>query len=247
MDFNFASYVVQKVKRQYWLLIGIILVATFISSTASIIYSLLRNTVFYGSISAVNYVNIIDLFTLILLVGPINYGLSFVFMQVSKLEEVRFSNLFCAFGEKYGISIGLGLLMVLKVFLWSLLLIIPGIVKSYAYSMSTYILIDNPDMTPNEAIKKSDQMMKRHKFDLFLVQLSLFLYYLPYIAFEITQIALNRNNRFQLAIVFGILALIASIMAQPLAKCITADFYYALKGEYTTPDGELVDEKLLID
>jgi|GEM_PF-670084 len=247
MDFSFSSFVGQKVKRQYWQLIGIILVATLITSAVSIAYNLMRYNVLYDNFVAINIVNLIILCTLVLLVGPIDYGLCFVFMQVSKLEDARINNLFCAFGEKYGVSIGLYLLITLKTFLWYLLFIIPGIVKTYAYSMSTYILIDNPDMSPSEAIKKSDQMMKGHKFDLFLVQLSLILYYLPALAFSITKIILNRNYRFQLATVFGILSLIASIMYQPLLKCITADFYYTLKGEYVNPDDVMTDERLLYD
>ena len=56
--------------------------------------------------------------------------------------------------------------------LWSLLLIVPGIVKFYAYSMTPYILIDNPELSANQAINLSKKMMKGHKFDLFFLQLS---------------------------------------------------------------------------
>ena len=56
--------------------------------------------------------------------------------------------------------------------LWSLLLIIPGIIKFYAYSMTPYILIDNPELSANQAINLSRDMMKGHKFDLFYLQLS---------------------------------------------------------------------------
>ena len=56
--------------------------------------------------------------------------------------------------------------------LWSLLLIVPGIVKFYAYAMTPYILIDNPELSANQAINLSKKMMKGHKFDLFFLQLS---------------------------------------------------------------------------
>ena len=56
--------------------------------------------------------------------------------------------------------------------LWALLLIVPGIVKFYAYSMTPYILVDNPELSANEAINLSQKMMKGHKFDLFFLQLS---------------------------------------------------------------------------
>lgn len=57
-------------------------------------------------------------------------------------------------------------------FLWSLLLVVPGIVRFYSYSMTPYILIDNPELSANQAINLSRKMMKGHKFDLFFLQLS---------------------------------------------------------------------------
>ena len=56
--------------------------------------------------------------------------------------------------------------------LWSLLLIVPGIVKFYAYSMTPYILIDDPELSANQAINLSKKMMKGHKLDLFYLHLS---------------------------------------------------------------------------
>lgn len=64
------------------------------------------------------------------------------------------------------------ILMVIKVLLWSLLLFIPGIVKAYAYSQAIYIMVENPEMRAIDAIHKSQEMMRGHKFDLFYLQLS---------------------------------------------------------------------------
>ena len=58
------------------------------------------------------------------------------------------------------------------IFLWSLLLIIPGIIKSYSYAMTPYILVDKPELSANEAIEESMRLMSGHKFDLFYLQLS---------------------------------------------------------------------------
>ena len=57
-------------------------------------------------------------------------------------------------------------------FLWSLLLIIPGIIKAYSYAMTPYILEEHPELTANQAIDRSRAMMKGHKFDLFWLHLS---------------------------------------------------------------------------
>lgn len=56
--------------------------------------------------------------------------------------------------------------------LWTLLLIIPGIVKAYSYAMTSYILYDNPELQGNAAIEKSMRMMRGHKLELFLLHLS---------------------------------------------------------------------------
>ena len=60
----------------------------------------------------------------------------------------------------------------LYTFLWSLLLVIPGIVKSYAYSMSTYILAENKGKSARECIKESMAMTDGHKMELFVLGLS---------------------------------------------------------------------------
>lgn len=56
--------------------------------------------------------------------------------------------------------------------LWSLLLIVPGIVKSFSYAMTYFILLDNPDYTVNRAITESRKLMDGRKKDLFLLYLS---------------------------------------------------------------------------
>lgn len=60
----------------------------------------------------------------------------------------------------------------LYIFGWSLLLVIPGIIKSYAYLLVPYILAENPDMTANEAIGYSNEMMKGYKLEAFVLSWS---------------------------------------------------------------------------
>ncbi|WP_163193441.1 DUF975 family protein [Clostridium thermarum] len=66
----------------------------------------------------------------------------------------------------------------LLIFLWSLLFIIPGIVKSYAYRMVPYILADNPNIGVKRAIELSNEMTRGHKFDMFVLDLSFIGWYL---------------------------------------------------------------------
>lgn len=64
------------------------------------------------------------------------------------------------------------LLVYLYTLLWTLLFIVPGIIKGLAYSLTPFIVKDNPQLSPNQAINLSMKMMKGHKFDLFYLYLS---------------------------------------------------------------------------
>lgn len=66
----------------------------------------------------------------------------------------------------------------LFIFLWTLLLIIPGIIKSYAFSMVPYILADNPNIGYKRALQLSSQMTKGEKFDIFVLDLSFIGWYI---------------------------------------------------------------------
>ena len=82
-----------------------------------------------------------------------------------------YGNLLDGFGCFLRIII-LDLLMYIFITLWSMLLIVPGIIAAYRYSMAIYILLDNPDMSPLECIRESKRMMTGHKAELFMLDLS---------------------------------------------------------------------------
>ena len=64
------------------------------------------------------------------------------------------------------------LLQSVYVLLWSLLLIIPGIVATYSYAMTEFILAENPELTASEAISKSKEMMNGNRWRLFCLHFS---------------------------------------------------------------------------
>ena len=74
--------------------------------------------------------------------------------------------------KQYARTVGAVLLVFVYKLLWTLLLVIPGIIKAYSYSMTFYILRENPEMTAGDAITASQKMMDGHKMDLFLLSLS---------------------------------------------------------------------------
>lgn len=77
-----------------------------------------------------------------------------------------------AFAPDYIHKVATMLLKAIYIFLWSLLLIIPGIIKHYSYAMTEFILLDNPELDADSAIHKSRMLMQNHKWDLFCLDLS---------------------------------------------------------------------------
>lgn len=104
----------------------------------------------------------------LLFVCPIIYfGTYIVFFDVYRNgRKIEVSALFAGF-QDYGRTLGTMLLMFLYAFLWTLLLIIPGIVKSLSYAMTPFILRDNKDMEYNAAIEESMRLMEGNKWKLF--------------------------------------------------------------------------------
>ena len=107
----------------------------------------------------------------IVIAPALNLSLCIIFLNVVRDRKVEISDLFSGF-NKLGRAWWLYFLMGLFTALWSLLLIVPGIVKSYSYSMAYYVLADNPEMTAREALKESMRIMDGHKMELFVLHLS---------------------------------------------------------------------------
>ena len=85
--------------------------------------------------------------------------------------------------------IGLTILEYIFITLWSLLLIFPGFIAAYRYSMAIYLLVDDPSRSPLECIRLSKEMMKGHKWELFVLDLSFigwgFLAMLPLVGYAV--------------------------------------------------------------
>ena len=62
------------------------------------------------------------------------------------------------------------ILQYLMLLLWFLLLIVPGIMKSYSYTMTELILVEHPEYTPLQAITASKEMMYGHRWEFFCLQ-----------------------------------------------------------------------------
>lgn len=111
----------------------------------------------------------------ILVAIPLSLGLLCYFLMVFQGAMPELSVMFTTgFAINYGRKIGGYLWMQLWVFLWSLLFFIPGIIKTYSYAMTPYILAAYPDVSAKDALKLSMRIMEGHKAELFVLQLSFF-------------------------------------------------------------------------
>ena len=142
----------------------------------------------------------------LVITGPLALGLVVVFSKLVKGEKAEIVNVFDGF-KNFVNSFLLYILISIFTFLWSLLFVIPGIVMGYAYSMSFYILKDNPELSANEARKQSIEMMRGNKWRLFCLDFS-------FIGWALLSI-----------LTFGILMLWVS----PVMEASHAAFYESLK------------------
>ncbi|MCQ2435632.1 MAG: DUF975 family protein [Clostridia bacterium] len=115
----------------------------------------------------------------IIVAGPLTYGLTKLFLkQAADKKVMSIVDLFDGFKDDFGGTVGIGFMTALYTFLWSLLLFIPGIVKSYSYSMAMNIKCDHNDYGWKQCITESRQLMNGHKMDLFVLDLSFIGWYI---------------------------------------------------------------------
>lgn len=109
----------------------------------------------------------------ILISGPMAYGVASMFIKQTRTgEPMNIPDIFNGFRDDFSNTFLIGLMTTLFTMLWSLLFVIPGIVKAYSYSMAMYIKNDNPDYDWRKCIDESQEMMSGHKADLFMLDLS---------------------------------------------------------------------------
>lgn len=117
-----------------------------------------------GGAATVNLVHFI-------LGGVVRQGYCRYLLKQYDRENPEINDLFSQF-HQFGKGFCLQLLQIVYVVLWTMLFIIPGIIAGYRYAMAPFVMLENPDMTPSEAIAASKQMMEGHKMELFLLDLS---------------------------------------------------------------------------
>jgi len=135
--------------------IGIAILAVL---TVAIINGILSRIPFIGGI------------LILALSGAFMVGLSKFYLNIIRNKDVQITEIFSGFeGANFITNVIAGVLVFIFTLLWSLLFIIPGIIKYYSYSMTTYILAEDKSILATQAIDKSKQMMEGNKMKLFIL------------------------------------------------------------------------------
>lgn len=103
--------------------------------------------------------------------GVLQLGYARFLLKQHDGKALDFSDLFSQF-DRFGTGFAQNFLRTLYTFLWSLLLIVPGIIAALSYAMTPFILEEHPELTASEAIARSKALMDGHKMDLFILTLT---------------------------------------------------------------------------
>ena len=101
----------------------------------------------------------------------VSVGFVIFSLHVSRDETAEIGNLFDGFGIFFR-ALWLAILQGLFVFLWSLLLFVPGIIAAYRYRQALYLLLDHPEKSAWQCLRESGALMRGHKWELFVLDLS---------------------------------------------------------------------------
>ena len=161
-------------------------------------------------------------------------------------KDVALADLFSQF-HRLGDGFCMNFLMGLYTLLWTLLFIIPGLIKTYSYAMTPYILAENPGMTATDAITESRRIMDGNKWRLFCLGFSFIGWGLLCAAptlialFIVSRIAIETQN---LAVLLWIIpasipSFIGSLFLTPYQEAAWAAFYRDVSGRIMAPNAAL--------
>lgn len=168
MTFNFGAFFTSSVN------INVDDLETFFSSNSTdAIQAILTNTVIAGAGFATLVASFLSLALAILVISTFKAAGVRYFLKYRKNNPTDIKELFQNFKDKTFLNIAkIAFCKNVFIYLWSLLFLIPGIVKTYEYWAIDYILATRPDIEREEAFRLSKILTKGHKWDIFVLQLS---------------------------------------------------------------------------
>jgi uncharacterized membrane protein len=105
----------------------------------------------------------------VLITGPLMLGFFAFFLKIARRSQAKAIMVFEGIAF-FGKALSTYLLMTVFILLWTLLLVIPGVIAIYSYSMTFFILADDPSVKPMEALRRSKEMMRGKKWKFFFLQ-----------------------------------------------------------------------------
>lgn len=171
----------QILRRTYWsgfLVMLLVDILTAAQGMPSLILQLEENFGLVFSVRTVSFVGFFALAYSVFLGNPIAVGKNYYFLH-SREHDPEISCVFSRFGDGNYLNVVCTMfLRSIKVFLWSLLLVVPGIIKAYEYYFVPYLLAENPRLSPAKAFELSRYMTDGVKFQIFFLELSFLGWYL---------------------------------------------------------------------
>ena len=169
--------------------------------------------------------------------GAAKLGYALFNLNLVDGKEIRVSQLFSQL-HRLGDGFMMNILIAVYTLLWSLLFVIPGIIKRYSYAMTPYILAEHPEMKPDEAITESRRIMDGNKLRLFCLAFSFIgwdmLCVLPtVILMALVILRLQETNSLSTLlwmIPCGIPAFMGSLFLNPYQQAAFAAFYRDVAG-----------------
>ncbi|MBC1436061.1 DUF975 family protein [Listeria rocourtiae] len=135
--------------------------------------------VILGAVSMINFIPFLGTIGYYIFAGPFMIGVTWFFLAITRQEKPDIGYLFSGF-KTFGRNLLAAVLVFIFTFLWSLLFLIPGIIKSFSYSQTFMILRDDPNISPLDAITESRHRMNGHKGRLFGLILSyIWVFFIP--------------------------------------------------------------------
>lgn len=187
----------------------------------------------------------------IIVSGAGRLGYAIFNLKLVDNKEASVSDLFSQF-HRLGAGFCMNFLIGLYTYLWSLLFVIPGIIKQYSYAMTPYILAENPDLTAGEAITKSRYLMEGNKWRLFCLEISFIGWDLLCIGPTLIAIAVITSNAIVSENILTMLwiipwcipTMIGSLFLNPYIEAAYAAFYREIAGVPYAELTQITDENL---
>lgn len=160
----------QALQGRWLFMVGAVLLLTLITA----IPELISPATYNDEESLTGLQQTMDFATIILsaLLLPLSVGWLWLTLSLTRTSRISMKTLFKPFTVMFWKSIWVSILTGLFIFLWSLLLIVPGIIKTISYSFTMYILNDRPELSAMQAITESREMINGYKTQAFLLFLS---------------------------------------------------------------------------